>query len=134
MGVVGHVKATLVRLPHVLVLILWHFLALRWFGVAVPALDALVYLPAVFFAAALPISVQGLGLSQAAAVYFFARYAPGGQPAAVLAYSLAMTGVSLVIQVSMGLVFLPAGKRLGMRSETDELDEPKTDLVEVGDG
>jgi hypothetical protein len=103
----------------------------------VPVLTALVYLPAVFFVAALPVSVQGLGLSQAAAVYFFARYAPGGE-AAVLAYSLAMTSVSLVVQVGMGIGFLPAGKRLGMRPESEEdelVDEKKKGaLAEVGEG
>src|SRR5579871_4320026 len=77
MGVAGHLKATAVRLPHVTVLLVWHYLALRVFGVEVTPLVALIYLPAVFFAAALPISVQGLGLSQAAAVAFFARYAGG---------------------------------------------------------
>lgn len=117
MGIWGHAKAVAIRLPHVLVLIVWHYLALRWFGVEVPPLTALVLLPAVFFAAALPISVQGLGLSQAAALYFFAGYAPAGRgDAAVLAYSLAMTTVSLIIQIGMGLVFLPAGKRLGLEA------------------
>lgn len=116
MGVAGHLKATAVRLPHVLVLITWHFVVLRMFGVQVPPVEALVLLPAVFFAAALPVSVQGLGLSQAAAVYFFARYSPTG-PAPVLAYSLAITTVSLVVQVALGLLFLPAGRRLGLGSE-----------------
>jgi hypothetical protein len=115
MGVAGHVKATLVRLPHVMVLIVWHFLALRWFGVQVPPFTALVLLPAVFFAAALPISVQGLGLSQMAAVYFFAGYSPTGKTA-VLAYSLAMTTVSLVVQIAMGIAFLAPGKRLGLQA------------------
>jgi len=118
-GVVGHLKATGVRLPHVLVLILWHYLSLRWFGVNVPFFTALVLLPAVFFAAALPISVQGLGLSQAAAVYFFSAYAPAGKTA-VLAYSLAMTTVSLISQIGMGLLFLPAGRRLGLESPPDD--------------
>ena len=114
MGITGHFKAVAVRLPHVLVLVVWHFLSLRWFGVAVPPLVALVYLPAVFFFAALPVSVQGLGLSQWAAVTFFAAYSPSGK-AAVLAYSLAMTAVSLGIQVTMGVIFLRAAQRLGLR-------------------
>lgn len=120
MGVLGHIKSTLVRLPHVTVLLVWHYLALRWFGVAVPPLVALVYLPAVFFFAALPVSVQGLGLSQWAAVTFFASYAPHGK-AAVLAYSLSVTAVALVIQVIMGVIFLRAAQRLGLR-ETVELE------------
>ncbi|MSP63911.1 MAG: flippase-like domain-containing protein [Myxococcales bacterium] len=117
MGVRGHLKATVVRLPHVLVLVLWHFIGLRLFGVEVPPLAALVYLPAVFFVAALPISPSGFGTSQNAAVYFFLAYAPGGKEEAVLAYSLALTAISLVIQIGLGLCFLPAGRRLGMRPE-----------------
>jgi hypothetical protein len=131
MGVVGHLKATAVRLPHVLVLILWHFLALRWFGVQVPPMVALVYLPVVFFAAALPVSVQGLGLSQAAAIYLFAAYSPSGK-AAVLAYSLAMTGVSLVVQVTMGLAFLAPARRLGMQPAPEE--PPPNLALEASDG
>jgi hypothetical protein len=139
MGVVGHIKATVVRLPHVMVLITWHFLALRWFGVAVPFGTALVALPAVFFAAALPISVQGLGLSQAAALYFFSSYAQAGS-AAVLAYSLAMTSVSLIVQVTVGLAFLPAGRRLGMREAEAEAElalasmEAPSAALEASDG
>jgi hypothetical protein len=136
-GVVGHLKAIAVRLPHVLVLIVWHFLSLRWFGVDVKFFTALVLLPAVFFAAALPISVQGLGLSQAAAVYFFGGDDPA-RKAAVLAYSIAMTTVSLVAQIAMGLVFLPAGKRLGLEAapasdEGDAVPAPAR-AAQVGDG
>jgi len=131
MGIVGHLKATAVRLPHVMVLIVWHFLSLRWFGVEVPPLQALCLLPAVFFAAALPISIQGLGLSQAAAVYFFAAYAPAG-PAAVFAYSLAMTSISLIMQVAMGLAFLPAARRLGVRE--DEVGALPQAALEVRNG
>jgi hypothetical protein len=130
MGVWGHVKAVVVRTPHVAVLILWHFIGLRSFGVAVPVWAAIVYLPAVFFAAALPISVQGLGLAQASAVYFFARYA-GGNQAPVIAYSLSMTAVSLVTQVSMGLMFLPAGRRLGMKPAAEEDQTPPPVSAEI---
>ncbi len=64
---------------------------LRGFGVAVPILQAVAALPVVFFIAVLPISVQGLGTTQATMIFFFARYAPGdshAQQAAVLAASL----------------------------------------------
>lgn len=121
MGIVGHIKATLIRLPHVLVLVVWHYFSIRYcFGVAVPPLVALVYLPTVFFFAALPVSVQGLGLSQWAAVTLFARYAPGGDAAPVMAYSLAMTGISLVVQITMGLGFLRAAQRIGLEEPQEE--------------
>jgi hypothetical protein len=130
MGVLGHVKATVVRLPHILVLVLWHFIALRWFGVAVPPLVALAYLPAVFFFAALPVSVQGLGLSQWAAVTFFAGYATRGA-SAVLAYSLATTGASILVQVAMGVLFLRPAQRLGLQQESITLEqaEPAVEMT-----
>ena len=93
---------------------------------------------AVRYAAALPISVQGLGLSQAAAVAFFSKYAvgpgmPDGSPP-VLAYSLGMTTVAIIIQVVMGLAFLPAGRRLGLGEERPEPPRAGAPVVEVTDG
>ena len=117
MGVIGHLKATAVRVPHVLVIIIWHFMALRMFGLPLSPFQALMYLPAVFFIAALPISVQGLGMSQGAAVFFFADPHDPSSQAKVIAYSLAMTGVSLLVQLTMGFAFLPAAKRLGISKE-----------------
>src|SRR5262249_37308569 len=95
MGVRGHVLGSLVRLPHVLVLLVWHYRALRVLGVQVPPFAALVYLPVVFVATATPGSFQGLGLSQLAAVTFFARYA-GGNAAPVIAYTITMTSISVI--------------------------------------
>ena len=82
---------------------------LRAFGVAVPVLDAIAALPVVFFIAVLPISVQGLGTTQAAMIYFFARYAPGdshAQQAAVLAASLVGQVCTLAFQVVLGVACL----------------------------
>ena len=42
-------------------------------------LVAVALLPAMFFAAALPISFQGIGPSQAAAVMFFSKYTDAGE-------------------------------------------------------
>lgn len=112
MNVRGHVLGSLVRLPHVLVLLVWHYVALRVFGVEVPPFAALVYLPVVFVAAALPLSFQGLGLSQLAALTFFAQYAKGNAP--VIAYTITMTGISTIVQVGMGLIFVGPGRALGL--------------------
>jgi hypothetical protein len=79
---------------------------LRAFGVAVPIGQAIVCLPVVFFIAVLPISVQGLGTSQAAMLFFFARYAPGdrtAQDATVLAASLVSQFIVSGCQVLIGL-------------------------------
>src|SRR3954467_6133086 len=108
-GLGGHLRALLVRLPHIAILFTFQIFMLRGFGVAVPVLQAVAALPVVFFIAVLPISVQGLGTTQAAMIFFFARYAPGdshAQQAAVLAASLVGQVCTLAFQVVLGLACL----------------------------
>jgi hypothetical protein len=105
-GLAGHGRALLVRLPHIASLMVFQTAMLRAFGVAVPLAQAIAELPIVFFIAVLPISVQGLGTTQAAMVFFFARYAPGGNAAAVLAASLVGQAIAVTTQVLLGLVCL----------------------------
>jgi hypothetical protein len=108
-GLGGHLRALLVRLPHIAILFTFQIFMLRGFGVAVPVLQAIAALPVVFFIAVLPISVQGLGTTQAAMIFFFARYAAGdthAQQAAVLAASLVGQVCTLAFQVVLGLACL----------------------------
>ena len=108
-GLGGHARALLVRLPHIAVLMTFQTAMLHAFGVAVPIGQAIVALPIVFFIAVLPISVQGLGTTQAAMVFFFARYAAGDaehQKAAVLAASLVAQAMATILQVALGLACL----------------------------
>jgi hypothetical protein len=108
-GLGGHLRALLVRLPHIAILFTFQIVMLRGFGVAVPVLQAIAALPVVFFIAVLPISVQGLGTTQAAMIFFFARYAAGdghAQQAAVLAASLVGQVCTLAFQVVLGLACL----------------------------
>ncbi len=124
-GIKGHLRAMFVRLPHLGVLLVWHFIALRCFNVIVPVYVAVLYLPVVFAVASLPISVQGLGTSQVAAKYFFTEFAAAGEES-VLAYSLSMTAISTASNLIMGLLFLGRGTRLGLaemaESAARELD------------
>jgi hypothetical protein len=121
-GIKGHARALLVRVPHLLVLLLWHFVALRCFHIEVPVHVAVLYLPVVFAVASLPISVQGLGTSQMAAKYFFSEFSPRGE-AAVLAYSLTMTAISTASNLVMGVLFLRAGAKLGLKEMTAEAEQ-----------
>jgi hypothetical protein len=108
-GITGHARALAVRMPHIASLFLFQITMMRGFGVAVPLVDALATLPVVFLVAVLPISVQGLGTTQAAMVYFFARYAPGARPvqeAAVLSASLVGQGIALSFQGVLGVACL----------------------------
>jgi hypothetical protein len=131
MGVVGHVKGVLVRLPHVAVLLMWHFVSLRMFKMEVPLVDALLYLPAYFAVASLPINVNGLGVAQLVAVAFFSRYAvvPAGtadvaaaQKAAVIAYSLSTSGISIILQLILGFACLRRGAALGISGDEANKD------------
>jgi hypothetical protein len=122
-GLSGHIRALVVRLPHLAVLLVWHFIALRCFRINVPVHVALLYLPVVFAVAALPISVQGLGTAQVVARYYFSDYAApgaGGGEGAVLAYSLSMTAISTVSNLVMGLLFLQRGARLGLSANAEQ--------------
>lgn len=108
-GVTGHLKAMLVRLPHVAALMLLNLVVLYGFGVRVPLGTAFVTLPVVMFIAVLPISVQGLGTTQAAMVVFFSRYVAetAGDPrAVVLGASLTLQAVGLLVQAAVGVVCL----------------------------
>jgi len=119
----GHARALLVRVPHIVALMVYQTSMLRAFGVAVPIAQAVAALPIVFFIAVLPISVQGLGTTQAAMVYFFARYAPGNveaQKAAVLAASLVGQALALTLQAALGIGCLRS--RVGRELKTAAAD------------
>jgi hypothetical protein len=106
MGLRGHAWAFLYRLPNAVVLIVWQVLLMRCFGIELPLTVALFYLPPMMFIVGMPISVQGLGPGQLAAVAFFAGYV-GGDPAAaeatVLACGFAGTAITTLGAIVIGL-------------------------------
>ena len=105
-GLLGHLKALAVRVPHILILMVFTYTTLYAFGVRVPVTQAIVYLPIVYFVSVLPIAVMGLGTTQAMMIYFFATYVPGATPdaakASILAASLVGQAVALIIQGLLG--------------------------------
>ena len=116
-GLGGHLKAMLVRLPHVAALMAVELLALRGFGVALPWNVALGAMPVVLLVSALPISVQGLGTTQAAMVLFFSSYVrpTAGDPhAVVLGASLTSQTVTLLFQVATGFICLRSQTARGL--------------------
>ncbi len=123
-GLRGHALAILGRLPHVTIVILGNWIAMRAWGFDLPLGDALLYLPAVAIASVLPISPGGLGTTQAAIVYFFASAAPGATADAREAYLLAFGVVHFVYgmlaALAIGLVCLPIVKRAGVLPEADD--------------
>ena len=126
-GLGGHARALVVRLPHIAALIAFQFSALRAFGVRVPLVDALATLPVTLLVAVLPISIQGLGTTQATMVYFFARYAQGNaemQASAVVAASLVAQAVALSVQAVLGVACLKTrvGRALQASTKTTPAD------------
>jgi hypothetical protein len=126
MGVRGHLKGILVRLPHVAILITWWYVSMHLFHIRLTLAAALLYLPAYIATASLPINVNGLGVAQLVAVHFFAPYAeaPIGAPdvlaaqkAAVTACCLACSIISILLQLFMGVLFLRRATRLGIANE-----------------
>jgi hypothetical protein len=105
-GLLGHLKALAVRVPHIGILMCFSFATLHAFGVKVPVTQALLCLPIVYFISVLPIAVMGLGTTQLALVYFFASYVPGATPeaakAAVVTASLVSQALAMVIQSLLG--------------------------------
>jgi hypothetical protein len=103
-----YVRLLLYKTPNLLAAVTVHWLALPLFGMHVPFLVLLTYLPLVFFFAALPIAAAHLGPSQAAWVWFFRAFAPADQ---LLAYSLAAHLTFMVMNAAIGLLFLRRAAR-----------------------
>jgi hypothetical protein len=111
----GHGIAIAGRIPHVIVIVLGHWVALRVWGIDVPFLFAAATMPAVVTAAVLPISPAGFGTTQAALVLLFADYAPGAthddRAAAMLGFAVVHFVYSILAQAAVGLVSLPFANR-----------------------
>ena len=120
-GLGGHARALAVRIPHIAALVVFQFSALHAFGIRVPLVDAMATLPVIFLVAVLPISVQGLGTTQATMGYFFARYAPGdaaAQEAAVVAASLVAQAIALGFQGLLGIICLKSRVGRALQAST----------------
>jgi hypothetical protein len=136
-GIAGHLRALLVRLPHIGCLLVYQIAMLRAFGVEVPILDAVAVFPVVFFIGVLPISVQGLGTTQAVMIYFFARYAPGDQTAreaAVISASLVSQTLALVFQATLGVLCLRSrvGRALSQSVHEEQKHEQEEEEKKKG--
>lgn len=102
-GIVLAIKAP----SFALALVAQHF-ALALYGITIPFLKLILFLPLVFLAAALPVAVAHLGTSQAAWLLFFSGNASGPR---ILAYSLAAHFTFMFCNGFLGLLFLPYAAR-----------------------
>lgn len=107
------------KAPIFLLSLFVHSIALTYFGIHVPRLRLLAFLPIVFLVAALPVTVAHLGTSQAAWIFFFRSDAP---EADLLAYSLASHLTFMLANGTLGLLFLPkAYSDLFIRKTRDDI-------------
>jgi hypothetical protein len=97
-----------IKAPSFLASVVAQYYALALYGIAVPFVKLMLFLPLIYLAAALPIAVAHLGTSQAAWLLFFSGNAPTVK---ILAYSLAAHFTFMLCNGLIGLVFLPRASR-----------------------
>jgi hypothetical protein len=97
-----------IKAPSFLFSVMTQYFALSLYGIAIPFVKLMLFLPLVFLAAALPISVAHLGTSQAAWLLFFSGNATEEK---ILAYSLAAHFTFMFCNGVIGLFFLPRASR-----------------------
>jgi hypothetical protein len=102
---IRYAEAVLLRAPMFLASLAAHYYGAHAFGIDVPFAQMLTFLPVIFMAAALPITVAHLGTTQAAWLLFFGRFAPAPR---LLAFSLVAHLTFVVTRALVGAAWLPA--------------------------
>lgn len=94
----------LLRAPMFLVSLAAHYYGAHAFGIYIPIGQMLTFLPVIFMAAALPVTVAHLGTTQAAWLLFFGQFAPAPR---LLAFSLVAHLTFAATRAMLGLAWLP---------------------------
>ena len=95
-----YARLAAIRAPFDLLFILNHWFGLIAFGIDVPVIQVLAFIPVISFIGIVPITVAGLGTVQAATVFLFLPYAP---EARILAFSLVLTVALNGIRALLGV-------------------------------
>ena len=99
-----YVGIVVLRAPMFAVSLCAHYYGAHAFGIHIPFGAMLTFLPVIFMAAALPVTLAHLGTTQAAWIFFFGQYAPAPR---LLAFSLAAHLTFTLTRALLGLAFLP---------------------------
>ncbi len=97
-----------IKTPNFLGSLITQYFALSLYGIAIPFLKLVLFLPLIFIAAALPIAVAHLGTSQAAWLLFFSV---NTSEVKILAYSIAAQFTFMLCNALIGLCFVPRASR-----------------------
>lgn len=95
-----YARLAAIRVPFDLFFILNHWFGLVAFGIQVPVIKVLAFIPVISFIGIVPVTVAGLGTVQAATVFLFRPYAP---EARILAFSLVLTVALNGIRALLGV-------------------------------
>jgi hypothetical protein len=101
---IRYVEAVLLRAPMFAVSLCAHYYGAHAFGIHIPFGQMLTFLPVIFMAAALPVTVAHLGTTQAAWIFFFGAYASAPR---LLAFSLVAHLTFSFTRAALGLLWLP---------------------------
>jgi hypothetical protein len=101
---IRYVEVVLLRAPMFLVSLCAHYYGAHAFGIHIPFGQMLTFLPVIFMAAALPVTVAHLGTTQAAWIFFFGAYASAPR---LLAFSLVAHLTFSITRAALGLLWLP---------------------------
>jgi hypothetical protein len=116
-GLRGHGFAMLGRLPHVIVIVLVQWVALRAWGIEVPFIAGVALTPIIILATVLPISPAGLGTAQAAFAYFFSGFVTGAteteRTGKLVAFGIVHFVFGIAAALLVGLICLPIARRRG---------------------
>ena len=100
--VARYLQIVLLRAPMFFASLCFHYVAAGAFGIHIPFLALLTFLPVIFMLAALPITVAHLGTTQVAWIFFFGDYADEPR---LLAFSLAAHATFMTTRAALGLCF-----------------------------
>jgi hypothetical protein len=101
---IRYVEVVLLRAPMFAVSLCAHYYGAHAFGIHIPFGQMLTFLPVIFMAAALPVTVAHLGTTQAAWIFFFGAYASAPR---LLAFSLVAHLTFSFTRALLGLLWLP---------------------------
>jgi hypothetical protein len=97
-----------IKAPGFIASLFTQYFALTLYGIPIPIVKLILFLPLAFLAAALPVTIAHLGTSQAAWLLLFSDNA---HDATILAYSLAAHFSFMFCNALIGLAFLPRASR-----------------------
>ncbi|MFT5992194.1 MAG: uncharacterized membrane protein YbhN (UPF0104 family) [Bradymonadia bacterium] len=116
--VLDYAKLAIIRAPVTAIYIAMHVLTLKAFGIEVPFVSMLVYVPIQMLVAAIPISPSGLGTVQAVQLVLYASYATEAQ---IVPYGLALAFGFNIPRMLLGLLCLrPAEKAMALATPQED--------------